>query len=94
MGFNLQKPQRQAGGKSGGKRKLPSDSEQPRIKKNKVFGESGGTNRLFGPGAGFDNNYHQHFGPADYMGVGGMSGMTGFGMGPMMGAGPMLRDSS
>ena len=41
-----------------------------------------------------DNNYHQHFGPADYMGVGGMGGMTGFGMGSMMGAVPMLRDSS
>eukprot|EP00090_Calanus_glacialis_P005761 TRINITY_DN14465_c0_g1_i1.p1 TRINITY_DN14465_c0_g1~~TRINITY_DN14465_c0_g1_i1.p1 ORF type:complete len:526 (+),score=227.33 TRINITY_DN14465_c0_g1_i1:49-1626(+) len=85
-----QKPQRQAGGKSGGKRKLPSDSEQPGIKKNKGFVEGGGTNPLFGPGAGFDNNYHQHFGPADYMGVGGMGGMAGFGVGPMMGPGPMV----
>jgi hypothetical protein len=88
--FYLQKPQRQAGGKSGGKRKLPSDSEQPGIKKNKGFVEGGGTNPLFGPGAGFDNNYHQHFGPADYMGVGGMGGMAGFGVGPTISPGPMV----
>jgi len=81
-----EKPQRQAGPKNGGKRKLPSDSEKPRIKKNKGFEESGGINPLFGP----DSNYHQNFGPTGYIGVGGINGMTGFGMGPMMGQGPMM----